>query len=175
MKSRPARRTLGTNGQAMIELALILPFLALLVLGVCDFSRAIHAKNVIINMSREGANLASRSSLAKQDIMDALACTAQPLDMQGMGMMYITTVQGVKNGKNVDPIIQSQEGWQNKSVPQSLIGTPVGSNPVAKNLGTLSLKDGDTIYVVEVFYDYRSLFSMGKKMIKSQLYSMTIF
>ena len=75
------------SGQAMIELALVLLFLVSLLLGVFDFARAIRTNNTIANMSREGANLASRTALAQQDIMNTLADTAQPLNMQSNGTM----------------------------------------------------------------------------------------
>ena len=50
-------------------------------------------------MSREGANLASRSTTTPQYIMNALASTAQPLNMSSNGMIYITQVSGTTDGK----------------------------------------------------------------------------
>lgn len=182
MKIRTNKIVFGENGQALLELALVLPLLVLLALGVFDFSRAIHAKNIITNVSREGASLASRSSLPQTDIMNALAYTAQPLDMNNRGMIYITKVTGGINttGSNVHPIIQDtindQTRWKGKTSPQSKVWNPTDANTNAKNLGTLSLNNGDAVYVVEVFYDYQSIFSIGNKMLQShKLYSMTIF
>ena len=166
------------NGQALLELALVLPLLVLLALGVFDFSRAIHARNIITNVSREGASLASRTSLPQTDIMNALAYTALPLDMNSRGMIYITKVTGVKNGAKVDPVIINQTDqarWKNKTSPPSKVGMPTGANTNAKNLGTLSLQGGDVVYVVEVFYNYKSIFPIGNKMLQSQFYSMSIF
>jgi Flp pilus assembly protein TadG len=175
MKSR-ANDT-ANKGQALLELAVVLPLLVLLLLGVFDFARAIRANNTISNMSREGANLASRSSIAPQDIMDTLAATAQPLTMQNNGMIYITTVQGVAGGS---PQIQTQAGWQNsslKNIISSRIGTPTAGNPnpTALNLDALNLAAGQTAYVVEVFYNFQSLFSSNLAKLGSQFYSRTIF
>ncbi len=94
----------GEKGQAVVELALVLPFvLASLLFGVFDYSRAIHAKSIITQMSREAANLVSRpnTSLTGDDAIDFqnamyfIAKDASQLDMQHWGMMYITKVQYV--------------------------------------------------------------------------------
>ena len=90
-------KSAGSKGQSVVELALVLPVLVVLMLGLVDVSRAIQAYNIIGNMSREGANLALRAShsINHQDIMNSLANTAQPLAMGSRGMMYITEVKGV--------------------------------------------------------------------------------
>ena len=164
------------KGQALLEFAVVLPLLVLLLLGVFDFARAIRTNNTISNMSREGVNMASRSSLAPQDIMNALAATAQPLTMQSNGMIYITMVQGVAGGS---PQIQTQVGWQNSSLKntiQSRIGTPTAGNPnpTALNLAALNLAAGQTSYVVEVFYNFQSLFPINVAKLGGQFYSRTV-
>jgi Flp pilus assembly protein TadG len=162
----------GTRGTALLELAIVLPLLLLLALGVFDFARAIHAKNMITNMSREGANLASRTPLSKTDIMNAIAYTAQPLDMNTNGMIYVTEVKGTAENGTTVPKIQSQTRWQNKSSPASRIGSSVGGT--AQNLSALNLTQGETVYAVEVYYHYRSVFYNYLGFDK-QLYSMTVF
>jgi len=52
-----------SDGAALVELAIILPVLLLLAFGVFELGRAIQAKNIITNMSREGANLAARPGI----------------------------------------------------------------------------------------------------------------
>jgi Flp pilus assembly protein TadG len=66
----------------VVELALVLPILVTLALGIFDLSCAIRANNILINVSREGASLAlrtSRSAISAEDLMNSLAATAQPL------------------------------------------------------------------------------------------------
>ncbi len=159
-----------TNGQACVELALVLPFLLLLVAGVYDFACAIRANNAISSMSREGANLASRSSVAPQDIMNVLAATAQSLDMQHNGMMYITVVQGTSNAGQ--PKIISQTAWQNS---QYAIGSRITTSTPNLGLGTLQLDSSKTVNVVEVFYNYQSLFHSTLAMLDGHFYSKSIF
>ena len=45
----------GDRGTAVIELALLLPFLAILVFGTVDLGRAYQLKNRLTNAAREGA------------------------------------------------------------------------------------------------------------------------
>ena len=46
------------RGQAMVELALVLPVLLLLLMGIVEFCRVFHSYLVITNASREGARVA---------------------------------------------------------------------------------------------------------------------
>ncbi len=60
MKARAYRILHESTGQALVEAAIVLPLLVLLVIGVYEFSRSIQANNIVVAMSREAANLASR-------------------------------------------------------------------------------------------------------------------
>lgn len=172
----PRRRGEKSSGQACVEFALLLLVFGGAMLAVYDFACAIRASNAIANMSREGANLASRPSAGVQDdpqgIMNTLAVTAQPLEMRSRGMMFITVVQG--------DTIQSQEAWRNSSLKNAIsskIGSPspADPHPKAKNLASLNLNPSQTAYVVEVFYNYRSLFSNSVVTLANQFYSRTVF
>ncbi len=48
-------------GTAAVEFAFILPLLVLLAIPIFDLARIIQANMILINISREGANLASRT------------------------------------------------------------------------------------------------------------------
>ena len=167
------------RGNALIELALLLPFLVLMFLGIFDYSRAIHAKNIITNMSREGANLAARSNgtdaTSAQVYMDTIAYTAQPLNMQTNGMIYISVVTGTTSQSSVRSLITAKYPWSHGTNEPSKIGT-VGNT--AQGLGPLSLNNGlasgETVYVVEVFYRYRSVFFTYLGLDRT-MYSMTVF
>lgn len=47
-----------SRGQSLVEMALVLPVLLLLLMGLFDFGRAIFAYNSVSNAAREGARLA---------------------------------------------------------------------------------------------------------------------
>ncbi|MDR3409607.1 MAG: TadE/TadG family type IV pilus assembly protein [Formivibrio sp.] len=171
-------------GLAAIEFALILPVLLLLALAVFDFSRAMQAKLIVINVSREGASLAARSSLeySNQQIMNALTASTPPLNMASFGMIYITKIMGVSQQGAVRNVVVEQYRWaqgynQNHYAPSSSVwncgssaGTwasdgscqnipsPGPSAPTA-NVMTNQLNNGDLIYAVEVFYNFQTVFS----------------
>ena len=78
-RTRPLRRRQAARGIAAIEFGILLPIFIFLTLPVIDFARAIQANLILVSLTREGANLASRSSTyTPQDIMVALAVVLQP-------------------------------------------------------------------------------------------------
>jgi len=186
MKNQSLKMLKKSDGQTMVELALILPVLLLLSFGVFEYSRSILTKNIITNMSREGANLAARTPESPQTIMTAIATTADPLDMVANGMIFITKVMGVDDGTGTDtadPIVQKQYKYVdgNYLSANSVVWGGCGSdnwtdgectvsgNPVADLEGDGAgkpysgmetvIKDGETVYAVEVFYDYAPIIS----------------
>jgi uncharacterized protein (UPF0333 family) len=167
-----------SKGQSVVELALILPVLLLLSFGVIEYSRSILTKNIITNMSREGANLAARTQELPQTIMDAIATTADPLDMGTNGMIFITKVMGIDNTGIVNPIVQEQYRYVNGGYSaNSMVWNgcsswtggecTVSGSPIADlegDGGTISgmeaaINEGQTVYAVEVFYDYAPIIS----------------
>lgn len=50
------------KGQALVELAILLPLLLLIVFGITEFGRALYIKNSLTNAAREGARRASVSA-----------------------------------------------------------------------------------------------------------------
>ena len=179
-----------SDGGALIELAIILPILLLLVFGVFEYGRAIHAKNIITNMSREGANLASRTSSAVQQIMDSIALTAQPLDMTSNGMIFISEVRGQGAYPTV-PRVKAQHRWTGGNYqPSSRTWSGCTdwsgdgecnddfdelTDDVAKaDLNVLELKEGEAVFAVEVFFNYRAIttYVINDNV---QLYSQAVF
>lgn len=166
MKRSQHQRWLGSTrraqrGVSMVELAFVLPVLLLLGLGVFDFARAIHYHNVLVSLSREGANLAARSTATPQQIMAALASTAQPLSMNAEGMMIITKIVGRADGSAVvdaqyrltggdhglSSRVWSCSGWGGDGTCNVPASRPVIAPP-------LTIRDGETVYAVEAMYDY---------------------
>jgi Flp pilus assembly protein TadG len=70
------RRVRDESGQGLVELALVLPVLLALVLGILEFGRAYHLKNVVTDAAREGARLAVvQDPLITQDSVKATILT----------------------------------------------------------------------------------------------------
>ena len=179
----PARRTM--RGIAAIEFGILLPIFIFLTLPVIDFARAIQANLILVNLTREGASLASRTSQLPQTIMDSLAQTTPPLNMGQRWMIYITKVMGNaencnKSGTNctVRNIVIEQYRWTDGwgiggSAPASKVygcgsyassdgscrnlPSPGSTSPTA-NAMTGKLSDGQVIYVVETWYSFNMFF-----------------
>lgn len=192
----------AARGIAAVEFAIVLPLLAVLLFMVVDLSRAIQAKIILLNISREGANLASRSTTdlsgSGQSIMDALAASTPPLDMNKRGMIYITKIMGYTAKSGLRNIVLEQYRWDAGAkvsgyLPASQVwrcgswsnGTCTG---IAKDkdaptvtLMPTQLADGELIYAVETFYNFDMLFGTLKignsttPILGPDLTSMTVF
>jgi len=183
----PRSFKISSRGQSLIELAMVLPLLFVLGLGVFEFSRTLFAQNTILNMSREGANLFSRTVTAPQDIINTLRATASSsLSMTNANsIIYITRVSGRADG-NIEIIDQYRPNPLGTYTPASRVPTttagtgnctmttcpawvngacspPAGSRPLAclknLNLPQFALASGRTAFVVEVFYLESTIFN----------------
>ncbi len=192
MSRRPCLRNVrACAGVAAVELAIILPILLLLVMMVVDFARAIQTQIILVNVTREGASLASRSPAFQgepQKIMNALVATTPPLHMNDVGfpneygMLYITEVTGYqpKVGDPVRNVVTAQHRWANgrgSYLPVSKVwqcaswaasgrcngvpATPGAGSPTA-NVMTGKLAAGDVIYAVEAYYHFDGWFGLLK-------------
>jgi len=56
------KRPRSESGEALLEIALVLPILLLLSLGMLDFGRAFHVKNIVDQAAREAARVAAVSN-----------------------------------------------------------------------------------------------------------------
>lgn len=195
MENTGLRNPKAARGSSLIELAIILPVLMLLVLGVVDFARAIQFNNILVAMSREGANLASRTTATPQNIITALNNTAAPLVMSSNGMIYITQIIGTKaistcvsnctiyakvqaqtreiTGTNSNNGLPSQV-WNN-CITWSAGKCVTFPSGVANNTASLAmtLSDGETVYAVETRYNYTVIVNYVMKT-GPKLYSLTV-
>jgi len=162
----PKRHRRRARGVAAIELALVLPVLLILALGVIDFSRAIQFNNVLVHLSREGANLSARTTETPDYILAALMDNAAPLDMNREGMMYITKLIGRPDGS-----ARVDGQWRHSSKGKRTLASQVYACPSWSGSGSgtcnvpsnrtlrlaVNLLDGETVYAVEALYDYTLL------------------
>ncbi|WP_083553131.1 TadE family protein [Syntrophotalea acetylenivorans] len=167
----------GQKGAAAVEMALVLPLLLVLAFGLFEFARGILANNVITGMSREGANLYSRTGTPPGDIMTALTGTASQVNMVDNGIIYMTRIQ--QTGGNPQVLEQFRwidsaltdppssgvwlcDGPSNWDGEQCDIGPAVTSATRTATLD-MTLNDGEEIVAVEVFYVYRPAFDFYLK------------
>lgn len=79
------RRRGSERGQSMVELALLVPLLALILLGLIDFGRVFGAFIVITNAAREGARYGSQYP---NDIDGMKVRTIREADWSGISLRY---------------------------------------------------------------------------------------
>lgn len=192
-----SRKKRSMAGVSAIEFALVLPMLLLLAIPIFDIARLIQAHIILVNISREGANLASRTSDTPQTIMNGISATAPPLNVGATGMIYITKVMGNREGSTVRNVVVQQDKWLGggNTASSAIWGgcsnwssgkcNSVPSNP--NNAPTApvmpgQLIDGEVVYVVEVFYRTQFLFpsiplgfGLSTPQLSPDLYARTIF
>lgn len=158
----------GTErGAALLELAVILPLLVIMVLGVIDLGRLIHARLVVTNISREGGSLASRGRGGTDaNLLAMLQSSATPFDLATQGRIFITEI-GAEDStatppRNAPYIIRRVQGGSLSAI--STVLGPV-NGPLQSGLSSVMMnyltEDPQTqttvisgVTVVEVFYRY---------------------
>ena len=104
-RRRPACR--NARGTALIEFALIFPFLILLTLSVVDLSRAFFLKNMLHQAAREGVRELAVKTMA--DSADVRARVDQVLSASGLSASVVQYL-GPTN-RQVGVRVQSQFNW----------------------------------------------------------------
>jgi Flp pilus assembly protein TadG len=160
-----ASRSRDRSGQALIEFMFVACILLFMLFGMIDFCRAISTRQVLINLSREAANLAARGTgdtpdAAISNAITAVIAGAAPLDITKSGRIFITAVfnsNGIYKVTN-----QISEGGLNgvtsKVAPDGVGDTPPTMPPTPVQVP----QSNQTMFVSEVFYSYRAATPIGK-------------
>jgi hypothetical protein len=159
-----ARRLRDDRGASLLELAFLLPILAILAFGVIDFGRLIHARLVVTNVSREGGSLASRAILTGAALIPMLQSSATPFDLNGQGRIYVIDIRAGTQA-SPQPFISSNVHGGAYNVNSTITGQ-VGASPGGLSSAlynhlvfktTQNAPDIAGVSVVEVFYLYRPI------------------
>lgn len=176
----------NNSGQALLELALIMPMLLVFVLGIVDFTRAIYDYEVITNLSGEGSSAASRNTSLTETVSDVINYAGSDINMTSNGCVVVTAVSSpdgtsFKIGANGQAI----------SVPCNSASSKIGCAPptsgcgTARNLPTqvqavLQNSASQTVYITEVFYTFAPITPIGyflhnNTLLPSQIYSVAYY
>jgi len=90
-------RRRSESGQAFIEFTFVVLMLIIMLFGLIDFGRAIYEHEVLTNLSREGANLASRNTSLASAAAAVVADSS--LNLGGSnGFVIVSSVSTSNNG-----------------------------------------------------------------------------
>lgn len=101
---RPSRFQADEDGAAVVEFALVLPFLLLIMWGIIEFGRAFYTINNAASAAREGARVGAICPLVLQagvPEMDA-ACAAR---IRAIVALYFQPLGTVLDSVDVDPAV----------------------------------------------------------------------
>lgn len=118
----------NNRGQAIVELAILLPVLMLILMGILEFGRIFSAYMIISHASREGARTGSVGG-SDIEIIAAVQGTSPTLDLSNM-TITISTPAGRDRG---DPLTVKIDYDVDLMVP--LLGNVVG-DPVSMDAET---------------------------------------
>ena len=159
-----ARTVARMRGAALVELALLLPMLLLLALGMAELGRALEARLALEGMSRAGAELAAAGALplreSRDGLMETLAATASS-DLRANGAIVITRIADAGNG----PIVLEQYRWDGGDARMTSVLAQCDaasgcmlSDEAWRRLPPLG--EGASVLAVEAHYRYAPLFSL---------------
>ena len=181
-------RSRDQSGQALIEFTFVAVIMLAMLFGMIDFCRAISTRQVIINLSREGANMAARSgsgdTTAISNAIAAVIGAASPLSITSNGQVIVSAVVNI-NGAYVitNQISQGKLTYKSKigllnATGSGAAGSPVVMPVLASSPGALP-QPNQTAYVAEIYYAFKPTTPIGQliniSMTNAPLYDVAYF
>jgi Flp pilus assembly protein TadG len=150
----------GCSGSALVEFVSIVFILTVLIFAVIDFGRVITTRQTLINLSREGANLALRQT-ALSNAVTAVVASANPLNINANGRIILSSVTNFGSGFRCAD--QAVRGGLSSSFAPSKIA-PGGRNTTATMPTRTPLipQPKQTAYVAEIYYKIQPITPIGK-------------
>jgi len=164
-----SRLVRNEKGQELVELALVLPILLFILLGVIEFGNAFGISHALTGLSRERANLAARGASLPQ-VTGVVITNGTDINMPGLGGAIASRVVVTSGTPTVtDQFVQGATG-----------ATKVGAiGATAASLqGIAGLSEGRVLFVVELFYDYKPITPLSGVLgpiLPAQLYESAVF
>jgi hypothetical protein len=198
---RPFRRRVASaTGQSVMEMAMLLPFLTVVALGVVELSYGLLDQHIVTRLTREGANLISRDTTLDDAYQALVGMSALPVDFNTRSKVIFSVVlhDATTGASNYDKnILYQQFQYGSSGVPgSSSLSCAAGASafgPGPEHLaanadnntalqvvglppGTLTSL-GSYLYVTEIFTQHNLLtpFNSFGVTVPSTLYSIAYF
>jgi len=186
----------NAKGQAMVELALVLPLAMVLVLGVVEVSYLVLDQHVVTKLTREGSNLISRDTSLGDAALAMKSMSSRPVDFTKSSKVVFSVVKRVSTtgaaNYNKDVLYQRYEYG---AIAASSVFTTKGSgsfgsapdyiasnsdndtNLQITNFPPNLLSTGGLMYITEIFTKHTLLTPFDKfgVTVPSTLYSIAYF
>ncbi|HKP30819.1 MAG TPA: TadE/TadG family type IV pilus assembly protein [Gemmatimonadales bacterium] len=162
-------RLRAESGQALVEFALLLPFLTMMIFGLIEFGRGIDEKHSLATLSREAALLAARGT-SLDSVAQAVIDNGGDIHLDVSGGSIASAVEITKKSAIVRQQVASP-GFAGTSRLGAVGDTAAG-------LGGVGLIEGTTVYVVEVFYNHTPIVPLGRLFnlaVPATLYERAVF
>jgi hypothetical protein len=158
-----------SEGQSLVELALLVPILLVIFMGIVEAATAYDRQHALEGLSREGANIASRGAQLSEvvELLEANGASIGLADVGGVVVSRVFVTEGAAE------IVQQEgsAGYAERSRVGALGDPAVG-------LSDLGLAEGRSVHVVELFYPYDAITPLGSFVagaIPQGLYSRAVF
>lgn len=161
-KTRPVRHP--ERGSALVEMALVLPFMLILLFAIIDIGQAVNTRLVLTNVCREGGSIGCRQQPLQESLTGVLVGSARPLDLAGAdGRVTITRIDAGNSADAPNPSIAAQYSVGGLAVSSGTGGgsATFGLTPAVHGHLVFDAEQGVadllSVTVVEVWFKYRPI------------------
>jgi Flp pilus assembly protein TadG len=184
MSSNGISRRRDRSGQALIEFTFVAVIMLVMLFGMIDFCRAISTRQVLINLSREGANMAARSGsgnttdVAISNAITAVISAANPLSITSNGQVIVTAVFNSNGFYRITNQISKGKLTYDSKIGK--LSAPLAvTMPIDVNSPGALPQPNQTTYVAEIYYSFKPTTPIGQliniSMTNAPLYDVAYF